>query len=229
MPVDERPLAAIWRDDIQPYTALRSALDAVMPAHVIYPRVDDRPAGFSRRWIQDLLRAEVGFEGCVFSDDLSMAGARRLGERDLSFAQAAEMALQAGCDIALLCNQSLVDDGRALDQVIDELSQAVLQDRWRPNPRSEQRRLALLPAAVFTLAMLLPTVLTLAMLVATVSISDTGSLRSAATVLIDAILVAAVVTLALLVATVETLAEMPATVVTLAEIPATVFTLAMFG
>ena len=147
MPVDERPLAAIWRDDIQPYTALRSALDAVMPAHVIYPRVDDRPAGFSRRWIQDLLRAEVGFEGCVFSDDLSMAGARRLGARDLSFAQAAEMALQAGCDIALLCNQSLVDDGRALDQVIDELSQAVLQDRWRPNPRSEQRRLALLPAA----------------------------------------------------------------------------------
>lgn len=145
MPVDERPLEALLRDDVRPYTALRTALDAVMPAHVIYPAVDDRPAGFSRRWIQDILRGTVGFQGCVFSDDLSMAGARQLGDRALDFTQAAELALQAGCDMALLCNQSLVGDGEALDALIDGLSQAVLHDRWRPSTASEQRRQALLP------------------------------------------------------------------------------------
>lgn len=146
VPVDERPLAAIWQDDVQPYAHLRTALDAVMPAHVIYPQVDDRPAGFSRRWIQDLLRKDLGLDVCVFSDDLSMQGARQLDGRELSFTEAAEAALCAGCDMALLCNQSVPDRGRALDVLIDGLSEAVLTGRWRPDPRSEQRRRRLLPS-----------------------------------------------------------------------------------
>jgi beta-N-acetylhexosaminidase len=145
VPVDERPLDAILGQDAAPYAHLRSAMDAVMPAHVIYPQVDDRPAGFSRRWLQDILRADMGFGGLIFSDDLSMAGARQLEGRTLSYAQAAEMALRAGCDMVLLCNQCVVDDGAPIDELIDGLSQALLSDRWRPTQASEQRRLALLP------------------------------------------------------------------------------------
>ena len=147
VPVDDRSLAAIWQDDVQPYAHLRTALDAVMPAHVIYPQVDDRPAGFSRRWIQGLLREELGMDACVFSDDLSMQGARQLDGLELSFTAAAEAALGAGCDMALLCNQSVPEAGRALDELIDGLSEAVVSGRWRPDPRSEQRRLRLLPQA----------------------------------------------------------------------------------
>ena len=145
IPVDERSLDAIVAQDAAPYGQLRSAMDAVMPAHVIYPQVDDRPAGFSRRWLQDILREQLGFTGLIFSDDLSMAGARQLGGQELSYAQAAEMALRAGCDMVLLCNQCVVDGGAPIDELIDGLSEALLNDRWRPVQASEQRRLAMLP------------------------------------------------------------------------------------
>jgi beta-N-acetylhexosaminidase len=149
MPVDRRSLKAILADDALPYRWLDGVLTAVMPAHVVYPKVDARPAGFSARWLQEILRTRLGFEGAVFSDDLSMAGARQLQGRSLSFAEAAQEALQAGCDLALLCNQS-VGDGAALDELINSLAQAQIEGRWQPSEASEQRRQALLPATAAT-------------------------------------------------------------------------------
>jgi beta-N-acetylhexosaminidase len=144
IPVDGRSLKAILGEDAAPYGWLNTALTSVMPAHVVYPKVDSLPAGFSPRWLQAILRDRLGFAGAIFSDDLSMEGARRIGGKDVSYTQAAVAALQAGCDMVLLCNQSL-DDGRAVDELIDGLAEAQVKGRWRPDQASEQRRLALLP------------------------------------------------------------------------------------
>jgi len=145
IPVDRRSRRALLADDAAPYGWLSASLDSVMPAHVIYPRVDSRPAGFSARWLNDILRAELGFTGAVFSDDLSMAGARQLDGREVSYTEAALAALQAGCDLVLLCNQCVVDDGAPIDTLIDGLSEAVIRGHWMPSAASEERRLALLP------------------------------------------------------------------------------------
>ena len=147
IPVDERSLEAILVADAAPYGWLQASLDAVMPAHVVYSQVDARPAGFSARWIEGILRQQLGFGGAVFSDDLSMAGARRLDGREIGSTEAALAALQAGCDLVLLCNQSVVDDGAPIDELIDGLSRAQIEGRWQPSALSEQRRLELLPAA----------------------------------------------------------------------------------
>lgn len=144
IPIDERTLATILADDARPYPWLAGALASVMPAHVIYPRVDARPAGFSERWLRDILRLQLGFDGAIFSDDLSMAGARRIGDVDVSHAEAAALALDAGCDMVLLCNQSL-DGGRAVDELLDGLLAAEAAGHWRSDVNSEARRLALLP------------------------------------------------------------------------------------
>ncbi|MCA0242408.1 MAG: beta-N-acetylhexosaminidase [Proteobacteria bacterium] len=146
VPVDRRALRAILADDGKPYEWLSTTLSSVMPAHVIYPRVDDRPAGFSERWLKEILRGELGFTGAVFSDDLSMAGARRLHGRELSYAEAAALALSAGCDLVLLCNQSL-DGGAAVDALLDGLDDAAARGLWQSDPDSEARRLALLPTS----------------------------------------------------------------------------------
>jgi len=119
VPVDERGLDEIEANDLQPYGELIAlGLAGVMPAHVIYPAVDSRSAGYSPVWLKDILRRRLGFDGTIFSDDLSMEGASVAGgprERALA-------ALEAGCDIVLLCNApqsaaGLLDalKGRALD------------------------------------------------------------------------------------------------------------------
>jgi len=96
IPVDERSLAEM-EPDLRPYRRLK--LDGVMPAHVIYPRVDPRPAGFSPVWLEKL-RKEFGFDGVIFSDDLSMEGAAFAGD----MVQRVEAAWTAGCDVLLICN-----------------------------------------------------------------------------------------------------------------------------
>jgi beta-N-acetylhexosaminidase len=112
IPVDERSLAELALD-LEPYRHLR--LDAVMPAHVIYPQVDRRPAGFSPVWI-DMLRRDFAFDGVIFSDDLSMEGASCAGD----MVERAEAAWAAGCDVLLVCN--------APDAV------ASLLEGWNPAP-----------------------------------------------------------------------------------------------
>ncbi len=144
IPVDKRSLKAILQDDAAPYGWLGGALASVMPAHVIYPKVDARPAGFSDKWLNDILRGQLGFAGAVFSDDLSMAGARVIDGQSVSSTQAAVAALNAGCDLVLLCNQSL-GDGAEVDALINGLTEAQLKGQWQPSEVSEARRLALLP------------------------------------------------------------------------------------
>jgi beta-N-acetylhexosaminidase len=127
MPIDERGLKAIL---------------------VVYPEVDSRAAGFSAKWLGDVLRGMLGFGGAVFSDDLSMAGARLIDGKQVSYAQAAICALQAGCDMILLCNQSVEGAGRkgqAVDELLDGLEVARQNGRWQPSANGDARRLALLP------------------------------------------------------------------------------------
>lgn len=144
IPVDKRGLKAILADDAKPYDWLSASLAAVMPAHVIYPKVDKRPAGFSAKWLKETLRQRIGFEGAVFSDDLSMEAGRYIDGELLSFADAALAALEAGCDMALLCNQS-IGDGHLLDGFLEDFDAAALAGRWRADAGGEMRRQALLP------------------------------------------------------------------------------------
>ena len=125
LPVDERRLADILADDAAPYLWLGGALRSVMPAHVVYPEVDAQPAGFSRRWLQGILRRRLGFEGLIFSDDLTMEAAAVAGD----IGERANAALAAGCDMVLVCNRP-------------DLADALLARlRWR-RPRAFDARLA---------------------------------------------------------------------------------------
>jgi beta-N-acetylhexosaminidase len=118
IPVDERSFADIEMCDLIPFRQMVDfGLTAVMPAHVIYPKVDPRPAGFSKVWLKDILRGQLGFEGCIFSDDLSMEGATVAG----GIVQRAEAALNAGCDMVLVCNKPESAD-ELLDGLVWEMS-----------------------------------------------------------------------------------------------------------
>lgn len=115
LPVDKRSKDTIFAEDMRVFTDIHELglLDAVMPAHVIYPDVDALPAGFSQVWVQQILRHQLKFDGVVFSDDLSMQGAAHIG----SFVDRAQTALQAGCDMVLVCNDIV-----ASEQVLDGVS-----------------------------------------------------------------------------------------------------------
>jgi len=145
VPVDRRTLKAILDDDALPYRWLGSTLRAVMPAHVIYSRVDKRPAGFSARWLQDILRGRLGYDGAIFSDDLSMAGARVIEGKAVSYLDASQAALDAGCDLLLLCNRSPVDGGADIDAVLDGLWDRAQRGTWHASAAIEARRQALRP------------------------------------------------------------------------------------
>ena len=99
--VDKRPLEELMQSDIVPFQyMIEHKLAAIMPAHVIYEKVDEKPAGYSSFWINDILRRRLGFQGVIFSDDLSMKAACIVG----GFGERADAALTAGCDMALVCN-----------------------------------------------------------------------------------------------------------------------------
>ena len=129
LPVDDRTLDALAADDLIPFAVLaKEGMEAVMPAHVIYPAVDDVAAGFSRIWLQDILRGRLGFDGLIFSDDLGMAGAHAAGD----IVARAEAAVAAGCDMVLACN-----DPAATDELLSRWKPALPPDLARRAARME--------------------------------------------------------------------------------------------
>jgi beta-N-acetylhexosaminidase len=131
IPVDERSRKAILAEDAAPYGWLGMGLSAVMPAHVIYPKVDSQPAGFSKKWLR-ILRRDLGFDGVIFSDDLSMEGASVAG----SVVDGAKAALAAGCDMVLICNSP---------DKADLLLEGLATPKGAAAAKSEKRVRALVP------------------------------------------------------------------------------------
>jgi beta-N-acetylhexosaminidase len=128
VPVDDRDYEDILQCDLVPFERLiHAGLPALMPAHVIYPRVDAMPAGFSQRWLREILRGQMEFHGAIFSDDVTMAGAGVAGDVPAR----AAAALSAGCDMVLICN-----DRPAAIRVLDSLAVT-------PDPVSQSRLMRL--------------------------------------------------------------------------------------
>lgn len=129
LPIDERDFETIYQKDVLPFKRLiDEGLEGIMPAHVVYPEIDELPAGFSSIWINDILRQRLGFNGVVFSDDISMEGAASVG----NFEERAKLAQQAGCDMVLVCNNE-----KAAEDVLE--STPIVTNRVR-----EQRFLQML-------------------------------------------------------------------------------------
>ncbi len=127
LPVDDRSLEAILKNDAKPYRDLGMSLDSVMPAHVVYSQVDKFPAGFSKVWLQDILRRQLEFTGVIFSDDLSMAGATAFGD----VVKGANLALRAGCDAILICNRPDLADQLLEKLQINQKAFSVSQERLK--------------------------------------------------------------------------------------------------
>ncbi|HDP90168.1 MAG TPA: beta-N-acetylhexosaminidase [Thioalkalivibrio sp.] len=138
LPVDRRPLEDIRQADLVPFERMiHYGLAAIMPAHVIYTQADPELAGFSAFWLQGVLRHELGFQGVIFSDDLSMAAAHVAG----SFAQRARKALDAGCDMVLVCNhpdgaREVLDSLEGYDNPVSQVRLARMHGR-RPQAWAE--------------------------------------------------------------------------------------------
>jgi beta-N-acetylhexosaminidase len=132
---DNRSYEDIASADLVPFERLIDyGIAALMAAHVVYPRVDAKPAGFSRFWMQEVLRERLGFRGAIFSDDLGMAGAGTAGD----IKQRAESALEAGCDMILLCNElamvpALLDHLHGYRNPASQLRLARLHGRGKPD------------------------------------------------------------------------------------------------
>ena len=133
---DPRPLAAIEAEDLEPFRALQDRLDALMIAHVVYPAVDERPAGYSPAWLRDILRGRFGYRGVVVSDDLGMHAARVAG----GLPERTAACLEAGCDLVLVCHPAEVEEllGGASPQ--REASDALERLYGRPTVDREQLR-----------------------------------------------------------------------------------------
>ena len=124
LPVDHRELEKLLKQDIVPFAKMiANDLSGIMPAHVIYDKVDNKPAGFSRIWLQDILRNRLNFQGVIFSDDLSMEAAGIAG----NYGSRARQALEAGCDMVLVCNHP------------EGVSEVVEQLQGYSNPTSQMR------------------------------------------------------------------------------------------
>ena len=150
-PRDDRPFSDILRKDILPYrSVIEAGVAGVMPAHVVYPQIDSEPAGYSRRWLQEVLRGQLKFDGIVFSDDLSMEGAAVAGGPP----ERARAALAAGCDMVLLCNNP-----KGLDELLASLDGFSLQkperlDRMRKQGGRDLRKSVAYREAMGTLQQL---------------------------------------------------------------------------
>ncbi len=134
LPVDTRDLVALEQCDLVPFRRLvAGGLEGIMPAHILYPAIDAQPAGFSTFWLQHVLRGSLGFDGVIFSDDLSMKGALSAGTPS----ERARAALAAGCDMVLLCN-----DPEAAQQLVSGL------DGFHSHVDSQRRLARLAPAPI---------------------------------------------------------------------------------
>lgn len=151
LPIDKRSQADIYQNDLLPFQQLikEQLLSALMPAHIIFPAIDDEAVGFSRKWLQQILRAELGFNGVIFSDDLSMQGAAVVG----GYVERAEAAQQAGCDMLLTCNNraaaiDVIDNANieikrdSQQRLQAMLSQSRLLGRWSQRTADPQWQLA---------------------------------------------------------------------------------------
>jgi beta-N-acetylhexosaminidase len=139
LPIDTRSRADIFQQDLIPFKQLiaKAKVDALMPAHVIFPDVDSQAVGFSRYWLQNILREQLGFNGVIFSDDLSMEGAASVG----GYIERAEAAQSAGCDMLLLCNNrkgcievldgaNIVSDKASAERLTKLLKKPSLPESW---------------------------------------------------------------------------------------------------
>lgn len=136
LPIDHRCLGDIMMEDLLPFQRMIDyGMEAIMPAHVIYDHIDPRLAGFSRYWLQDVLRKQLNFQGVIFSDDLTMVAAEEAG----GYAQRAQAALDAGCDMVLVCNNAT--GAAKVLEALEEYNNPAAQMRLiRMHGRKAQRR-----------------------------------------------------------------------------------------